>query len=241
MSPIRDPALELREVDAGYGAFRALFGVSITVAPGEAVAIVGPNGAGKTTIARVASGLIAPTSGTVLVDGEDLSGKPTHAFARAGVAHAPEGRSVFATLTVDENLALSIQRIRGRKGVREGLTAAYELFPRLADRRTQVAGTLSGGEQRMLTMARVLVDAPKVLVADELSLGLAPRIVHQTYEALAELHRAGTALLVIEQHVAHALELCDRVVVMEHGHVSWSGPSDEAHDRVQSFLTGQTA
>jgi branched-chain amino acid transport system ATP-binding protein len=237
----RPPALELRDVDAAYGAFRALFGVSIAVAPGEAVAIVGPNGAGKTTIARVASGLIAPSAGAVLVGGDDLSSKAAHAFARSGVAHAPEGRSVFATLTVDENLVLSIQRIRGRKGVRDGLAAAYELFPDLANRRSQVAGTLSGGEQRMLTMARVLVDAPKVLVADELSLGLAPRIVHQTYEALAKLHRAGTSLLVIEQHVAHALELCDRVVVMEHGHVSWSGPSAEAHDRVQRFLTGQTA
>jgi branched-chain amino acid transport system ATP-binding protein len=235
------PALELRGVNAGYGVFRALFDVSLTVAPGEAVAIVGPNGAGKTTIARVASGLIAPTDGAVLVEGTDLSGRAAHAYARAGVAHAPEGRSVFATLTVDENLTLSIQRIRGRKGVREGLASAYELFPRLADRRTQVAGTLSGGEQRMLTMARVLVDAPKVLVADELSLGLAPRIVHQTYEALAKLHQAGVGLLVIEQHVAHALDLCDRVVVMEHGHVSWSGPSGQAHDRVQGFLTGQTA
>lgn len=230
------PALELRGVDAGYGVFRALFDVSLDVAAGEAVAIVGPNGAGKTTIARVASGLIAPTRGHVCVDGEDLTGKAAHAFARAGVAHAPEGRSVFATLTVEENLTLSIQRIRGRSGLRDGLDTAYELFPVLAERRVQVAGTLSGGEQRMLAMARVLVDAPTILVADELSLGLAPRIVQQTYEFLHRLHQTGTALLVIEQHVAHALELCERVVVMEHGQMSWSGPSEEAHDRVQRFL-----
>ena len=234
-----NPALELRDVDAGYGVFRALFDVSITVGAGEAVAIVGPNGAGKTTIARVASGLIAPSAGAVLVDGADLTGKAAHSFARAGVAHAPEGRSVFATLTVEENLTLSIQRIRGRSGVQDGLDTAYELFPHLGDRRAQVAGTLSGGEQRMLAMARVLVDAPKILVADELSLGLAPRIVQQTYESLHQLHESGTALLVIEQHVAHALELCDRVVVMEHGHVSWIGPSDQAHERVQRFLEVQ--
>jgi len=236
-----NPALELRAVEAGYGVFRALFGVSLTVAPGEAVALVGPNGAGKTTIARVASGLIAPSAGSVLVDGTDLSGKPTYAFARAGVAHAPEGRSVFATLSVEENLVLSIRRIRGRSGVQSGLDAAYELFPRLKERRTQMAGTLSGGEQRMLAMARVLVDEPKLLIADELSLGLAPLIVHQTYESLTALRSAGVALLVIEQHVSHALQLCDRVVVMEHGDATWTGRSEDALERVQQVLHVPTA
>jgi len=234
-------ALELRDVDAGYGVFRALFGVSLTVQPGEAVALVGPNGAGKTTIARVASGLIAPSAGAVVVDGTDLSGKATHAFAKAGVAHAPEGRSVFATLSVEENLSLSIRRIRGRSGVRSGLDQAYEMFPRLQERRTQMAGTLSGGEQRMLALARVLVDAPKLLIADELSLGLAPLVVQQTYESLATLREAGVALLVIEQHVSHALKLCDRVVVMEHGDVSWTGPSEDALERVQQVLHVPTA
>ena len=143
---------------------------------------------------------------------------------------------MFGTLTVEENLVLSINRIRGRKGVRAGLDQAFELFPRLDERRGQVAGTLSGGEQRMLAMARVLVDAPKLLIADELSLGLAPTIVDRTYESLAQLHAAGTALLVIEQHVSHALELCDRVVVMEHGAPSWAGPAAEATERVQAFL-----
>jgi branched-chain amino acid transport system ATP-binding protein len=229
-------ALELRDVDASYGVFKALFGISLTIEKGAAVALVGPNGAGKTTIARVASGLIAPSAGSVLVGGVELTGAPTHRFARAGVAHAPEGRSVFATLTVEENLTLSIHRVRGRAGLRAGLDEAYTIFPRLGDRRTQVAGTLSGGEQRMLAMARVLVDAPLVLIADELSLGLAPTIVDQTYRSLARLREAGTALLVIEQHVSHALELCDRVVVMEHGGVSWSGLSSEARERVQAFL-----
>ena len=229
-------ALEFRDVSAGYGVFRALFDVSLSVPAGTAVALVGPNGAGKTTIARVASGLIAPSEGSVTVDGTDVTGKPAHAFARAGVAHAPEGRSVFATLTVEENLTLSIQRIRGRRGVTAGLDHAYELFPALGQRRQQLAGTLSGGEQRMLAMGRVLVDAPKLLIADELSLGLAPLIVGQVYDSLRRLRDSGTALLVIEQHVSHALELCDEVVVMEHGCVSWAGPSAEATERVQAFL-----
>jgi branched-chain amino acid transport system ATP-binding protein len=229
-------ALELRSVDASYGVFNALFGVSLRLAPGAAVALVGPNGAGKTTIARVASGLVAPSTGAVLVGGTDLTGSPPYGFARAGVAHAPEGRSVFATLTVEENLTLSIHRVRGRAGVRAGLDQAYTLFPRLGDRRTQLAGTLSGGEQRMLAMARVLVDNPKVLIADELSLGLAPTIVDQTYRSLQRLRAAGTALLVIEQHVSHALSLCDEVAVLEHGSIAWSGPSAAAGEHVQAFL-----
>lgn len=229
-------ALEFTNVEAGYAAFRSLFDVSFSVAQGEAVALVGPNGAGKTTVARVASGLVAPTAGSVSVDGTDLTGSPTHRFALSGVAHAPEGRSVFATLTVEENLVLSIHRVRGRRGVKDGLAEAYELFPVLGERRSQTAGTLSGGEQRMLAMARVLVDSPKLLIADELSLGLAPMIIEDTYRSLARLRDSGTALLVIEQHVSHALDLCDRVVILDHGSVTWTGPSDEASDRVQAFL-----
>jgi branched-chain amino acid transport system ATP-binding protein len=228
--------LELRGVDASYGPFRSLFDVSLSVAPGEALALVGPNGAGKTTVARIASGLVAPSAGSVLVDGHDMAGRPAYQFARAGVAHAPEGRSIFATLTVEENLVLSIRRIRGRSGVRPGLDAAYELFPVLRERRQQSAGTLSGGEQRMLAMARVLVDTPKVLVADELSLGLAPRIIEQTYASLRRLREAGTSLLVIEQHVSHALALCDQVAVLDHGSVAWSGPTADAVERVQAQL-----
>lgn len=228
--------LELVDVHAGYGAFRALFGVDITVGSGEAVAVVGPNGVGKTTVARVASGLVAATSGTVRVDGDDLTKARTYKFAQAGVAHAPEGRSTFATLTVEENLELSIRRIRGGSGVKAGLNEAFELFPALADRRDQLAGTLSGGQQRMLAMARVMVDAPKVLVADELSLGLAPMIVEQVYETLARVRETGTALLVIEQHVSHALALCDRVVLLDHGTVAWTGPAAEAGAHVQSQL-----
>lgn len=228
--------LEMSDVHAGYGPFRALFGVSLSVQPGEAVAVVGPNGVGKTTLARVATGLVQPSRGTVLVEGRDFTRSRTYQFARAGVAHAPERRSTFGTLTVEENLELSIRRIRGGRGVRAGLEEAYSMFPTLGQRRNQHAGTLSGGEQRMLAMVRVLVDPPKLLVADELSLGLAPLVTEQVYEMLRQVRDNGTSLLVIEQHVSHALKLCDRVVLLDHGSVSWTGPASEAGDRVQSQL-----
>ncbi len=224
--------LELRGVNAGYGPFEALFGIDLVVASGEAVALLGANGAGKTTVARVATGLISPTAGAVLVDGTDMSGAAAHRFARAGVVHAPEGRSVFATLTVEENLVLSFRQSRGRAGVHAALDEAFGLFPALAGRRRQIAGTLSGGEQRMLSMARVLVEAPKLLVADELSLGLAPIVIDEVYASLGRLRAAGTALLIVEQHVGHALALCDRVVVLDHGAPSWEGSTVDAVSQV---------
>lgn len=227
-TPTVAPVVELRDASAAYGPFRALFGVTLSVGPGEAVALVGSNGAGKTTLARVASGLVPLTSGSILVDGADLTGARTYEFARAGVAHAPEGRSVFASLSVEENLSLSFRRVHGRRGVRESLERAYELFPVLGARRGQTAGTLSGGEQRMLSMARVMVEVPKVLVADELSLGLAPIIVDELYRNLQRLRDEGVSLLVVEQQVGHALALCDRVVILDHGAVSWTGSSADA-------------
>ena len=232
------PILELRDVEAGYGPFRALFGVSLTVGAGEAVALVGANGAGKTTLARVASGLVAPSAGTVLVDGNQIGAGGTAAwrFVRAGVMHAPEGRSVLASLTVEENLALSFQRAFGRAGLAGALERAYQLFPRLGERRRQVAGTLSGGEQRMLSLARVLVESPRLLIADELSLGLAPMVVDQVFETLSQIRATGTALLIVEQQVGHALELCDRAAVHEHGLITWQGPSNEAGAVLESRL-----
>lgn len=222
-----DAALQLEDVDAAYGPFRALFGVRLRVAPGEVLALLGPNGAGKTTVARVATGLIAPTSGAVRVGGRDFTGRRAYEFARAGVRHAPEGRSVFSTLTVEENLRLSVRRSLGPKGVRQALARAYDLFPRLGERRNQLGGTLSGGEQRMLSLARVLVEEPLVLVADELSLGLAPAVVNEVYQTLARVRAAGTAVVIIEQHVGHALALADRVAVLSHGRVAWEGTAEE--------------
>lgn len=230
------PILELRDVSAAYGPFRALFGVSLTIRPGAALALVGANGAGKTTVARVASGLVQASSGSVLVDGSDMTKRRTYEFARAGVAHAPEGRSVFATFTVEENLTLSFRRSLGKRHLSESLEEAYALFPRLGERRKQEAGTLSGGEQRMLSMARVLVEKPRLLIADELSLGLAPIVVDEVYETLASIRTAGTALLIVEQHVQHALELCENVALLDHGSVAWEGPSSEAAEVVVTHL-----
>ena len=234
------PVLELRSVSAAYGPYRALFDVSVSIEPGEAVALVGSNGAGKTTVARVASGILRPTQGSIHVDGTDLTGARTYKFARAGVAHAPEGHSIFASLSVQDNLTLSFRRVFGRAGVRANHERAYELFPILGERRTQIAGTLSGGQQRMLSMARVMVEKPKVLIADELSLGLAPVIVDELYASLEKLRDEGTALLVVEQQVDHALALCGRVLVLDHGRLTWQGSSADAKGVVASAFDAVT-
>lgn len=230
------PVLDLRSVSAGYGPFHALFDVSLTIEPGQAVALLGANGVGKTTVARVASGLVAPDRGAVLVGGRDLTGAAPHAFARSGIAHAVEGRSVFASLSVEDNLRLSFRRTFGARGVGSALESAYEQFPVLAKRRSQLAGHLSGGEQRMLSMARVLVEEPSLLIADELSLGLAPIVVDSIYAQLHRLHRSGTALLIVEQQVTHALDLCDRALLLDHGSIVWEGGPAEAGEMVTTRI-----
>jgi len=229
-TPATAPLIELRDVDAAYGPFRAIFGVSLAVQPGRVLALLGSNGAGKTTIARVCSGLLVPTAGEVRFDGVDVTGRHAYEYARLGIIHAPEGRSVFASLTVDENLALTFQRTRGRNGVAVALDEAYTLFPRLGERRKQVAGTLSGGEQRMLSLSRVLVEQPRLLIADELSLGLAPIIVDEVYRTLGRIRDAGTTLLIVEQHVHHALDIADDAIVLVKGEVAYSGPVAELGD-----------
>jgi branched-chain amino acid transport system ATP-binding protein len=229
------PVLEFEDVHASYSQFRALFGISFSVGRGQAVALIGPNGVGKTTVARVASGLVAPTAGRVVVSGMDLTGAEAFVFARAGIAHAPEGRSIFATLSVEENLALPFRHQFGRTALAHALDQAYSLFPRLGERRRQEAGSLSGGEQRMLTLARVLVLEPKLLIADELSLGLAPIVTNEVYDVLRRILANGTALLVIEQQVDHALALADHVVVLERGRIVSSGSPDQIDAAAESF------
>jgi branched-chain amino acid transport system ATP-binding protein len=230
------PLLELRDVEAGYGPFRALFGVSLEIPEGKVLALLGSNGAGKTTIARVASGIIRPTKGEVRFEGVSLGKLRTYRIARLGIVHAPEGRSVFSSLSVEENLSLTFRREFGRGGVSDALDRAYELFPRLGERRKQVAGTLSGGEQRMLSLARVMVHPPKLLIADELSLGLAPIVVDEVYRNLAALRDAGTTLLIVEQYVGHALQIADEVAVLNKGTVAYRGATDDLGDLSEWLL-----
>jgi branched-chain amino acid transport system ATP-binding protein len=230
------PLLELRDVQAGYGPFRALFGVSLSVREGSVLALLGSNGCGKTTVARVCTGLIKPTEGKFFFDGEDVTRERAYRLARRGIAHAPEGRSVFASLTVEENLLLTLRRSLGRSRVAGGLARAYEMFPPLGQRRRQIAGTLSGGEQRMLALARVLANPPRLLVCDELSLGLAPILVDEVYKTLTAIRESGTTLLIVEQHVSHALGLADDVAVLVKGRITYDGPVAEMGDLSERLL-----
>ena len=236
-----EPLLEVENVDAGYAAFRALFGVSFSVPEGSALALLGSNGSGKTSVARVITGLITPTKGRLRFAGQDVTGLSAWRLARMGIAHAPEGRSVFASLSVEENLVLSFRQSLGRSGVAGALERAYDRFPRLAERRRQSASTLSGGEQRMLSLARVFADPPRLLVVDELSLGLAPAIVDVVFDALAEIRKQGTTLVVIEQHVDRALEFAEYVVLLTQGQVVYRGLAAEIGDQAERLLPGEPA
>jgi branched-chain amino acid transport system ATP-binding protein len=233
--------LELRDVRAGYGPFRAIFDVSFSVPEHSVVALLGANGAGKTTIARVVSGLVPIQTGSLLFDGNDIARLKAWQVARLSIVHAPEGRSVFASLSVEDNLTLDFARSVGRKRVAEGLDRAYELFPRLGKRCRQGAGTLSGGEQRMLSLARVLVHPPRLLVVDELSLGLAPIIVDDVYATLRRVHEAGTTLLIIEQYAEHALAIAESVVLLQHGEVIYDGNVAELGDVSERLLAKQSS
>lgn len=230
--------LELDGVSASYGPYRALFDVSFTIPAGTALALIGANGAGKSTVARVVSGLVPSTSGSVRFDETDITTRPAFEIARMGLNHLTEGRSVFASLTVEENLVLPFRQALGRHGVAGALDQAYESFPALRGRRTQSAGTLSGGEQRMLALARVLVLHQKLLVVDELSFGLAPVIVDEVYQALAQVLAGGTSLLLIEQHVDRALVLADAVVVLTKGSVVYNGSVEGVEDHLSELVLG---
>ena len=238
-APGAPPALEAEQISAAYGPYRALFGVSITVPAGGVVALLGSNGSGKSTVARTVTGLLPCTTGKVRVSGRDVTGLSAYKIARAGVAHVPEGRGIFASLTVEENLVLAFRQRAGQKAVAGALARAYGAFPVLGERRKQRGGTLSGGQQRLLSLAKVLVVPPKLLVADELSLGLAPVVVDAVYEGLREINRAGTALLVVEQQVDRVLSLAEQAVVLEHGSVAFDGPSSEAMVAVEQVLAAR--
>jgi branched-chain amino acid transport system ATP-binding protein len=219
------PFLSVERLDVDYGASRVLFGVSLRVARGSVVAVLGANGAGKSTLAGAISGLVSPSAGRISLDGRDVTAWPAHRVARAGVTHVLEGRGIFPGLSVAENLRLSVSRTVPKAERTAAIAKALELFPVLAERRRQAAATLSGGERQMLALARVLAVPPRLLVADELSLGLAPKLGASTFEVVARAKAAGVTIVLIEQFIERALELADVAVILRRGRVVWSGPA----------------
>jgi branched-chain amino acid transport system ATP-binding protein len=218
--------LDLSGVTAGYGQFTALWDVSLSVASGEAVAVVGPNGAGKTTLMRVISGLIAPRAGTVRFDGAALGGRPAHEVVAHGISHVPEGRRIFPLLTVADNLKMGAFLPRARGQFAESLARVYALFPVLAERRAQRAGSLSGGEQQMLAIGRALMSRPRLILLDEPSMGLAPVMVLRLFDLIRRVREEGYTILVVEQNVRQVLKLVDRAYLLEAGRIKMEGRAD---------------
>jgi branched-chain amino acid transport system ATP-binding protein len=215
--------LKIRSLEVAYGGLHALNGVSLDVERGEFVAVVGPNGAGKTTLFKTISGVVTPLAGTITYNGQDLLAVASAERAQLGIAHVPEGRQVFASMTVMENLEMGAYTRKGQQRWRETLPMILALFPILSERRHQLAGTLSGGEQQMLAIGRGLASAPELLMLDEPSMGLAPTIVDAIFERIHQIHRNGLTILLVEQRVAEALETCDRGYVLETGRVAMEG------------------
>lgn len=240
-SPAGGPAtlLELRGLHVFYGAIEALKGVDLSVADGEVVALLGANGAGKSTTLKTASGMLAPRSGEVLLHGERVDGIPSHELVRFGIGHVPEGRRVFARMTVLENLQMGAYRLKRPDPA--DLDRVFTLFPLLAQRRKQLGGTLSGGEQQMLAIGRALMGKPELLLLDEPSMGLAPLIVRHIFEILREINEQGTTLLLVEQNAAQALRLAHRGYVLETGEVVMSDEASAllADSRIRAAYLGE--
>lgn len=217
------PMLQLKDVEAGYGEFRVLHGINLHVDKGEIVALVGPNGAGKTTTLRTILRMTTLYKGEVTFEGKDITKIPTHKIVEEGITMVPEGRGLFNPLTVYENLLAGAYTKKAMEKLEDSLEFVYSLFPRLKERRNQVAGTLSGGEAQMLAIARALMSRPKFLLLDEPSLGLAPKIVLEIFDTVVKLRELGTTILIVEQHVKNSLEIADRAYVMEMGQIVLEG------------------
>jgi branched-chain amino acid transport system ATP-binding protein len=228
--------LELRNICAGYDTGMVLRNVDLTIPDNAVVALLGPNGAGKTTLLRVAAGLLRPTSGQILIDGEDVTGAPPFEVNRRGVCLVPEGRGIFRALSVADNLRLQA----GKGSARAAIVRAVEAFPRLGERLKQNAGTLSGGEQQMLALAHAYVSQPSVVLLDEVSMGLAPKIVDEIFVHLQNIAAEGAALLLVEQYIPRALELADYVCILQRGRVRFVGEPGEINESVviESYLGG---
>lgn len=232
--------LKINDIDVYYGNIQALKSVSLGVEEGEIVTLIGANGAGKTTLLHTISGLLKPRNGSIEYLGKQIHGRPAQQIVRAGISHVPEGRRVFATMTVEENLDLGAFLRKDKKEIKKDLERVYELFPRLYERRKQISGTLSGGEQQMLAMGRALMAKPKLLLLDEPSMGLAPLLVQTIFQIIQEINQNGTTILLVEQNAHMALSIADRAYVIETGKVVISGTSEQLQqsDQVREAYLG---
>ena len=233
--------LTLEDVSVNYGAIEALTNITLHIEQGEVVTLIGANGAGKTTTLRTITGLLEPKEGRVMYEGKQISGMPTHKLVPMGIAMSPEGRGVFANLSVRENLEMGAFIRKDKKGIADDMERGFTLFPRLKEREQQKAGTLSGGEQQMLAMARALMSRPRLLLLDEPSLGLAPLVVHSIFQAIDEIKAEGTTILLVEQNANAALHHSDRAYVLETGRIVMEGSSAElaADPRVKEAYLGE--
>ena len=234
--------LEVDSLEVAYGDVQVIWGISFTVAPGEIVTLIGPNGAGKTTTLRAISGLLTPRAGKIRFRSADLAGLPVHEIVRRGVIQIPEGRKLWPRMNVEENLFLGAFASQARSMARQRLERVYDLFPRLKARRLQLAGTMSGGEQQMCAIGRGLMSEPALLMLDEPSLGLAPFLVDELFARIADIARKGITILLVEQRVAHALEIADRGYILETGRTALSGTGKELEENeyVQRSYLGAT-
>ena len=235
----RAGSLVVSDLTIRYGEATAVDGVSFAIDGGRALAVLGPNGAGKSSLARGLSGLVRPARGTVTLDGKDIAAWPPHRIRRAGLLQLPEGRGVFRSLSVNDNLKMAVRGVPGRRQRAEAMDLALTAFPNLATRRRQPAGRLSGGEQQMLSLARALATSPQLLVADELSLGLAPKLVDLVFDSLERARQAGVTVVLIEQYVHRALDFADDCLILQRGSVAWHGPSSAAGAELLSGYLGE--
>ena len=219
--------LRVEDINVYYGAIHAIKGISLEVNDGEIVALIGSNGAGKSTTLRTISGLMKPKTGRIMYDGEDITGVPAHKIVGKGLCQVPEGRHVFANLTVLENLELGAYLRTDKEGIAKDMEMVFEKFPRLLERKDQLSGTLSGGEQQMLAMARALMSRPKLLLLDEPSMGLAPLLIKEIFNIIKEINASGTTVLRVEQNANMALSIADKAYVLETGRITLSGTAAE--------------
>lgn len=235
------PMLELNDINVYYGAIHAIKGISLSVNEGEIVTLIGANGAGKSTTLRTISGLLKPKTGTINFLGKEISGMPAHQIVREGISQVPEGRRIFAEMTVLENLELGAFTRSDKDGVAQDLKMVFTRFPRLEERISQLAGTLSGGEQQMLAMGRALMSRPKLLLLDEPSMGLAPLLIREIFSIIVDINKAGTTVLLVEQNANMALSIANRAYVLETGRITISGDAQKlasSEDIRKAYLGG---